>query len=110
VTTVIVELADLCGTSVTSSSGETRLKVEPAAPNKTAETPCKFWPAISTREPSGPLVGEILRISGRSVCAITTASGVEIRTPIIAIAIRLPMFTPAINGARTGEDTRRSII
>jgi hypothetical protein len=93
--------------SVISSSGETRLKVQLVAPKKTAEAPCKFLPAISTREPSGPLVGEILKISGRPVCAITTASGVEIRTPMIAIAIRLPMFTPEAIGARTGEDARR---
>jgi hypothetical protein len=65
---------------------------------------------ISTREPSGPLVGEIRKISGLVDCAITTAESVEIRAASVVIAIRFPMFAPAAGGASTGEDARAYII
>ncbi len=93
-----------------SSSGETRLKVELAAPNKTAEAFCKLLPVISRREPSGPLVGEILRISGRPVCAIATADRIETRTPIIAIAIRFSMFTATTMALARARIARTYII
>jgi hypothetical protein len=66
---VIEAVTLLCGTSTISSSAETTWKTELLDPNKTAEAPGRFMPVISTREPSGPLVGEIRRISGRVVWA-----------------------------------------
>src|SRR6202161_4733524 len=98
VTTVIVEVTLLCGISVMICWGETSMKVELAAPKKTAEASCKFLPAIPTRDPSGPLVGEILKISGRPLCAVAAADKVETRTAIVAIAIR---FMIALARART---------
>ena len=47
-----------------SFSGEINLKVELVVPKSTAEASWKFLPAISRRVPSGPLVGEMLTISG----------------------------------------------
>src|SRR5271155_3430246 len=91
VTTVIMDVTLLCGISVMICSGETSVKVELAAPKKTAEASCKFLPVISTREPSGPLVGEIPKISGRPLCAVAAADKVETRNAIAAIAIRFMM-------------------
>jgi hypothetical protein len=102
---MIVEVMLLCGISVTRVSGEMRLKAALLVPSKTAEAPSKFLPVISTREPSGPLVGEIWKISGRVDCAITTAERVEISAPIVVFAIRFPVFTPAASGASTGAWT-----
>ncbi len=102
---MIVEVMLLCGISVTSVSvGEVRLKAALLVRSKTAEAPGKFLPVISTRA-LGPLVGENWKISGRVDCAITTAERVEISAPIVVIAIRFPMFTPAASGASTGAWT-----
>jgi hypothetical protein len=92
-----------------SSSGETSLKAELALPQKMAEACCRFLPVISTREPSGPLVGEMRRISGWDDCAITLVDSVETNAPqtIAAIVVRFPR---CINRARTGEDARAYII
>ena len=45
-------------------SGQISLKTAGLAPNKTVVAPARFIPVISTRVPSGPLVGEIAMISG----------------------------------------------
>jgi len=102
---VIVDVTLLCGISVMTCSDETSVKVELVAPKKTAEASCRFLPLISTREPSGPLVGEIRRISGRPVCAITSVERVEISASKtnVAIVFRFPMSQPD-NGTSTGED------
>jgi len=85
-----------------SSSGEMIVKLELVTPKKTAEAFWKLLPVISTREPSGPLVGEIRRISGRVVCAIATAHKIE---AIVAIANRFPVFIPAASTVRTPAPT-----
>src|SRR5579885_1301639 len=51
------------GTMAISLSGESTLNVECLSPNFTLLISCRFLPTISTREPSGPLVGEMRRIS-----------------------------------------------
>jgi hypothetical protein len=75
-----------------------RLKAAPLVPSTTAEAPGKFLPV-----PSGPLVGEIWKISGRIDCN-HDCERVEISAAIV-VAIRFPMFTPAASGASTGAWT-----
>jgi hypothetical protein len=48
------------------------LKTEIVLAKRTAEAFCKFLPIISTREPSGPLVGEMRAITGESDWAART--------------------------------------
>ena len=62
VTTVMADVVTQRGANAMSFSEENNLKVDVVAPKSTAEAAWKFLPATSTREPSGPLVGEMLTI------------------------------------------------
>jgi hypothetical protein len=59
-----MDVVTLWGTIAMSLSAETESKTAWVVPNSTAEIFCKFLSLISTRVPSGPLVGEMPRISG----------------------------------------------
>jgi len=75
-------------------SGEISLKTAGLAPNKTVVAPARFIPVISTRVPSGPLIGEMAMISGGSTSArpeIETRSNADVMTrPADDIAIATP--------------------
>ena len=78
---MIGDVTLLCAIRVRICSGETILKMELVAPRVTSEALCKFLPVITTREPSGPLVGEMRRISGRVDCATPATDRMEINAP-----------------------------
>ena len=93
--------AVLCGMSMTRSCGRNGRKAESVRPKRTPETFSIFLPVITTREPSGPLVGDIPRISGRPACTIKTAKTVEIRNPPKKVALTMrPSFIHTVPYAR----------
>ena len=102
---MIVEVETLWGTRTTSSCAETDLKTAPVAPKRTADASSRFLPVISTRDPSGPLVGETRRISGRSVWANGESKGTQTNA---AIAMRFTIFVP--KWLMHGRDARAYMI
>src|SRR5271170_857925 len=90
-----------------SSSGETSLKAELMVPTKTAEAFSRFLPVISTREFSGPLVGEIRRISGSPVCAAADRIKISVRSTGVAIAIHSNVPTYGCPGTARSRGRQR---